>query len=1101
MSSNHSEDYVREYHIPANIFDGFSFVGIKARYWLEAAIFAVLPGFVFWKLADIKDLTTKVILLLVVCVPIAIFALIGYNGETLTQFVKTFFLFRKNRRVLQYTIPDEDFAEVGPFDEQEKAIEELKGKIKEIRDRSELKALKAELRELEGALLREKNEYRKKEEAEDTEKRKKREKRRQEQIKAADALATAEIERLKVAGEKGVNKQKIIKEFREKHVTELPNVSGLQKKTIHNLSTQDFIPIDRIEDRCIVTKSGRFIRILCIAPINFPMLSVNQQNFVIENFAILLKGIPVNAHMKTMAKSADVEGFIERMYEKIEKEKNPKCRVMMEDYIGTLRKHASQNAVSRQFFYIIEFDENSAHRNTTDQDRKRALETACQRAKQHFRRCNNLVYEFSTEADEVDSIYRMFYDQLERFNTFGLNYYDKVDYAYNQAISAPNKEVGASDFIAPLTIDLSHRKYVVIDGVYYGYMYIPTKGFRSNVWGSWLFSAINAGGGIDVDIFYERGDKDRIRSAARRQINLSAAQIKDMHSNSDAFDALASKTQSANYIKNGLSSGEDFYYVTVLITVIAMSENTLLSRMDALKALFDEMDMRLVGCDFHQEEAFLASLPLCRVPSSIYELGRRNMLTHDAAATYPFSSYELMDDNGILVGINLSNGSLVMPDVFDTKKYKNANMFIVGGSGAGKTYNLMTQAMRSREAGIQTFILAPLKGHEFKRACEAMGGQYIKLSPGSPHCINVMAIRKRDEEAVLISRLLDGTEDESILSEKISSLETLFAIMIPDISNEEEQLLNGHIVETYRKYGITSDNESLKDPIKIGEYKTMPTLADLHKQMESDPHMERVRNIMSRYVTGSAQNFSQPTNVSLENDYTVIDVSALNKKMMPIGMFIALDFMWDKIKENRTKSKRLFIDEIWHLMGAGAPVISAEFVQEIFKTIRGFGGGAVAVTQELQDFFALNGGIYGKAILNACTLGMIMKLEITELKMVREHLELEQHEADTVQGFEKGQALIIGAGNSVAVKIIASSTEHDLITTSAEDLRRIARTKQLEEAAMEERRQAPAEDETNTSSHASNGQQMTPGEIMAASRRNARAGGVVSQISRKKVKL
>lgn len=1106
MRNNIPDENVHEYYIPSNIFDGFTLFNANARHWVEAVILSVLPGYLFWKLIDMQDIITKVILILVVCFPILIFALIGFNGESLTQFVRTFIRYRKNRRILQYTIPEEEYAEAGPFDEQEKEIEELTLQIKDTRDRVQLKLLKKQLRGLENTLMKDKTELRKKEAAEDSEKLKKREARRQQQIKEADALAAAEIKRLAKAGEKKINKKKIQQQFREKYVTELPNTSGLKKKEERNLASQDFIPVDRIEDGCIITKGGRYIRILCVAPINFPMLSSDQQNYTIDNFAILLKGSPVNVQIKTMAKSADVEGFIEKMREKIEKEPDPKCRHMMEDYIGTLRRNATQNAVSRQFFYIIEFDESTAHRNTTDQERKRALDVACQKAKRYFNRCKNTVYEFSSESDEVDFIYRMFFDQLERFNAYGLSYYDKVDYSYNQAISAPGKEVGASDFIAPISIDLSHRKYVIIDGVYYGYMYIKSSGYRPNVWGSWLFSAINAGGGIDVDIFYERSDKDKIKSAARRQINLSSAQLRDTHSNSDAFDALTSKAQSANYIKDGLSSNEDFFYVTVIITVIAMSESALFSRMDAMKSMFDDMDMHLVGCDFHQEDALLGTLPLCKVPGSIYELGHRNMLTEDAAAIYPFSSYELMDDNGILMGTNTTNGSLVMPDVFDTKKYKNANMYIIGSSGAGKSYNLMTQALRSREAGIQTFILAPLKGYEFKRSCEAIGGQYIKLSPGSSHCINIMAIRKHDEEAIAINRLLDGMEDESILSEKISSLETLFAIMVPDISNEEEQLLNGHMVETYRGFGITSDNDSLYDPIRIGEYKTMPTLADLYKEMEHDPHMERIRNIMSKYVTGSAKNFSQPTNVSLDNDYIVIDVSSLNKKMMPIGMFIALDLMWDKIKENRTKPKRLFIDEIWHLMGAGAPVISAEFVQEIFKTIRGFGGGAVAVTQELQDFFALNNGVYGKAILNACTLGMIMRLETVELKLVRESLGLEPHESDLIQNFEKGQALILGGGNSVAVKIVSSPYEHDLISTDAADLRRIAeekKAKEAQEAATREAENAkPAKPKApsippitmDEPPHDS----MTPGEMLAASRKTAR---IFTPLARRMVKL
>lgn len=1099
MSKRSDDQFERAYFVPPNIFDGASLFGIKARYWIEAAIFSFIPGWAFWRFVNLSDLSIKIILMLVVCVPIAIAALIGYNGESLTQFVRTYFRFRKSRRVLIYTLPDDEEGSVeeGPFDEMEKEIDELKTLIKDTRNRAQLKELKKELRGLKRDLARKKAVLRKEEAEADAKKRKKIETRRAAEIKEADALAAAEIKRLKQSGEKKIDKKAIQQKWRDEMVMELPEAPKDSKGAIRNLSAQDFIPIDRIEDRCVITRGGRFIRILCVAPLNFPMLSIEQQNYIIDNFAVLLKGSPVNIQIKTMAKSADVEGFIEKMREKIENEKSPECRKMMEDYIGTLRKNATQNAVSRQFFYIIEFDEGSAHKSTTDRDRKMALEAACQKAKQYFRRCNNTVYEFANETDEVDFIYRMFYDLLDRFNIYGLNYFDKVDYSYQQAASLPNKIVTAADFISPLNIDLTHRKYAIVDGVYYGYMYIPSKGYRSQVWGSWLFGAINAGGGVDVDIFYERGEKDKIRSGARRQINLSSAQMHGAQTNSDSFDALANKAVGAQYIKNGLSSNEDFFYVTTVITVIAMNEQALFQRMAAVASMFDDMDTRCVGCDFHQEEAFLGTLPLCKAPPSIYEMGRRNMLTKDAAATYPFSSYELMDDNGILVGTNITNGSLVMPDVFDTKKYKNANMYIIGSSGAGKSYNLMTQAMRSREAGIHTFILAPLKGFEFKRSCEAIGGQYIKLSPGSHHCINVMSIRKRDEEAVAINRLLDGIEDESILSEKISSLETLFAIMVPDITNEEEQLLNGHIVQTYRKFGITSDNDSLLNPDNSGEYRTMPTLADLHKQMESDTHMERIRNIMSKYVTGSAMNFSNQTNVSLDNPYTVIDVSALNKKMMPIGMFIALDFMWDKIKEDRTKPKRIFIDEIWHLMGAGAPVISAQFVQEIFKTIRGFGGGAVAVTQELEDYFALSGGTYGKAILNACTLGMIMKTEVTSLKLLRDSLELEQREVDIIQGFEKGQALIIGGGNSVAVKILASPLEHSLVTTDQEDLRRLAREQRLKKELEDERASQAGSDHASASEESDEAQEMTPGEMLAASRRASK----LAPVARRRVKL
>jgi len=1095
MNDNRS----RVYHVPANVFDGASFLGIGARHWIEAAVLGVVPGWAFWTFVHFQELSLKIIVMLIVCLPLSIFALVGYNGESLTQFVKTFFNFRKNRRILEYMMDDEEaMQERGLFSDLEDEIAAIKTQMDDTRDKKKLKEYKGQLKLLQKELKAKQAEVQKEQAAEDAEMEKEREIKRKAETERADALAEKEIERRRSEGEKIKKKEiKAIKaEFRAKYVLEMPTPPKESDGIQRNISSQDYIPIDRIEDRCIITKGGRFIRILCVAPINFPMLSVEQQNYTIDQFAIMLKGSPVNIQIKTMAKSADVEGFIERMQEKIKEETNEKCVMMMKDYINTLRVNATQNAVSRQFFLILEYDESHTTKNTTDKERKMALETAVAKAKQQFKRCNNTVYEFESESDEVDFIYSIFFDLLERFNAYGMNNFDKIEYAYSQAASIPNRTLTASDFIAPLSIDLSSSKYVVVDGVYYGYMYIPSKGYRTDVWGSWLFNAINAGGGIDIDIFLTRGDKDKVRSAARRQINLSAAQLKDSNTNTDSFDSLISKTRAAQYIKDGLLSNEDFFYATTIITVIAMSETALFSRMAAVSSMFDDMDMTCIPANFHQEDAFLGTFPLCKVPDSIYELGHRNMLTSGAASMYPFASYELMDDNGILVGTNVTNGSLVMPDVFDTKKYKNANMFILGSSGAGKSYNLMAQALRTREQGTQVFILAPVKGHEFKRSCEAIGGQYIKIAPGSAHCINAMSIRKRDEEAVILNRLLDGGDvDDSILSEKISSLETLFEIMVPDITDEEAQLLNGHMMQTYKKFGITEDNDSLYDPKNPNEYRLMPTLADLHEQMADDPIMNRIRNIMSKYVTGSAKNFSAQTNVSLDNPYTVIDMTALekNKKMLAVGMYIALDYMWDKIKEDRTKNKRIFIDEIWSLIGVNASQTSAQFVQEIFKTIRGYGGGAVAATQELEDYFALNGGTYGKAILNACTLGMVMKTESTSLKLLREALDLEQREIDIVQGLERGQALIVGGGNSVAVKVVASKIEHDLITTNAEDLQRIAKEEMRKKAAAQAAGVAnevpePVEIEAEA---------LTPGELLAASRKQQ----VLMPVSRKKVKL
>lgn len=153
-----------------------------------------------------------------------------------------------------------------------------------------------------------------------------------------------------------------------------------------------------------------------------------------------------------------------------------------------------------------------------------------------------------------------------------------------------------------------------------------------------------------------------------------------------------------------------------------MSENALFDRMRELSQIFDDMDMKCVAANYHQEDAFLGTLPLCKVPESLFALGHRNMLTFGAASIYPFASYELMDDNGILMGLNLSNGSLVMPDVFDTSRYKNPHMFIVGSSGAGKTYNMLVQALHTRLSGTKPTLSRLSKAESSGEAARPSAG-------------------------------------------------------------------------------------------------------------------------------------------------------------------------------------------------------------------------------------------------------------------------------------------------------------------------------------------------------------------------------------------
>ena len=243
----------------------------------------------------------------------------------------------------------------------------------------------------------------------------------------------------------------------------------------------------------------------------------------------------------------------------------------------------------------------------------------------------------------------------------------------------------------------------------------------------------------------------------------------------------------------------------------------------------------------------------------------------------------------------------------------------------------------------------------------------------------------------------------------------------------------------YADFGITHDNDSLYEDINAvpPKMKPMPILGDLYKNLQGNKMTERIAVILSRFVTGSAQSFNRQTNVDLSNKFIVIDLSELKGKLLPVGMVIALDYIWDKIKSDITEKKAVIIDEIWQLVGASSNKMAAEFCLTIFKTIRGFGGAAVAATQDLSDFFGLDDGRYGRAIINNSQNKIVLNLEYDEAEYVKEVLKLSKTELRSITRFERGEALVCSGNNKVPVMVKASKSEQEMITTDRAELQKI----------------------------------------------------------------
>ncbi len=580
-----------------------------------------------------------------------------------------------------------------------------------------------------------------------------------------------------------------------------------------------------------------------------------------------------------------------------------------------------------------------------------------------------------------------------------------------------------------------------MDGMYYAVMYIRKNGYPHTVRGGWMSNLINAGEGVDVDVFLRRENRGRTLDAVGQRIRLNRTKLKSMQDTSTDYEELTNSIQAGYYIKHGIANhNEDLLYLSVFITVSARTYEELLWRKQQVIDMLKSMDIFANECNFQQEAALRSVMPFLSIAPNLEKKAQRNVLTSGAAAAYMFTSFELSDDNGVLLGLNRHNSSLCIVDFFNTRVYKNANLTLVGTTGAGKSYALQTLALRLRMRGIQCYIIAPLKGHEFRRACAGVDGTFIKISPGSQDCINVMELRRTTTPEM---ELIDETDynADSMLAQKIQQLLTFFSLLIPDMTNEEEQLLDEALIKTYAELGITHDNDSLYTDSTRTQMKPMPILGDLHKHLSQNTMTKRVATIVGRFVTGSAQSFNRPTNVDLSNKYIVLDISELKGRLLPVGMFIALDCVWDSVKADRTQRKMICIDEIWQLIGASSNRLAAEFCLEIAKIIRGYAGGLISATQDLSDFFALEDGKFGRAILNNSKTKIVLNLEADEAEYVKDALKLTRSEMRAVTQFERGEALLCANSNKIPIRIKASPAEHALITTDRAELAELVKAR------------------------------------------------------------
>jgi hypothetical protein len=761
--------------------------------------------------------------------------------------------------------------------------------------------------------------------------------------------------------------------------------------------TEDWLPIKDIENGIVHLKDGRALKLVEVTPVNFYLKSARERETIIAGFSAYLKVAPDDLQIYVLTQKADLEAAMDREWERYDEEPETACREMIEKGVYLLNTLSRNRTLRRRFFLVFH--------QSSGQDAAASLLRDAQTAAGRLEECGLEV----TLLD--DSSIRSVYRQILNKRT-------------SRYLTLEEPETGSVPHsLAPGSVDTTHKGYIEVDGVYHSILYITGYGYPTQVFAGWLSFLVEAGEGVSLSFYMRRQRKEKVLSKISKITMINRSRMRDVGDTRADYEQLESAIFSGMYLKDGMNrSMQDLYNMSTLIEVSAESAELLESRVEEVRILCTATNFVVKRADYRHEQGFLSCLPTLSLDPDLYRKSRRNILTDSLAASFPFCSYELFDQDGILLGQNLYNASVAALDCFDSAKYSNANMSVLGTSGAGKTYFLQLLALRHRCQGTQVFVIAPLKGHEFRPACEAIGGRFIKLCPASQECVNIMEIRKTTLD-------VDGSvnRDDSVLADKIQKLHIFFTLIKPNITYEERHFLDNAFVETYARFGLSHENGSLYT--ETGELKPMPCLADLHAVLCESPETKLLSQVLSRFVTGSAKRLGGQTNVDLSNKYIVLDISEMSAELLPMGMCLALDFVWDEVKRSRAAKKAVVLDELWHLIGASSTGLAANFVIEVFKTIRGYGGSGIAATQDLNDFFSLDGGSYGKGILNNSCIKIAMRMEEEEAERVRSFLALSDEETSQIVRFKRGQGLLCSSFVRMCIGFVSSTDEYELIST------------------------------------------------------------------------
>ena len=580
--------------------------------------------------------------------------------------------------------------------------------------------------------------------------------------------------------------------------------------------------------------------------------------------------------------------------------------------------------------------------------------------------------------------------------------------------------VSTKDIIAPSAIEVDFN-HIRIDNKYYRTLFIA--GYPRFVGINWLSGLINFDASLSVSMYVYPTDGKEVLDDLRRKIaEMEAELTTDIQRGKIVNPSTQAKLEDALNLQADLVKGEERFFQFGLYVTISATDKEELDKINKnLESSLGSLMIISKKATLQMEEGFVTTLPICYDKLKV----TRNMDTTSLATTFPFVSSDLSDDKGIMYGINEHNGSLV---IFDRFSMPNYNSVVFATSGAGKSYMVKLEVMRSLMFGTEIIVIDP--ENEYRDLCEAVGGQYIAFGYNEDSKINPFDL----------SLLLKSDEDkENALNNKILSIHNLFKIMIGQMDPLDESILDKAVMGAYKAKGISPDPET--------QTREPPLIEDLYKALigMEEEKAKLLAARLEKYIKGSfAGVFNQKTTVNLKNKFVVFGIKNLEDSLRPVAMHIILDYIWTIVKA-QLKRRILVVDEAWYLMQFDD---SAAFLRGIIKRGRKYYLGTTTITQDVDDFLKTT---YGKEIVTNSSIQILLKQHSAAIDNIGNVFYLSEGEKQLLLSADKGEGIFFAGQNHVAIRVIASESEHKLITSDPEELLRMKQNAVTLESKPEDR--------------------------------------------------